>query len=109
MLVHNKLSGREDDLPMCVGTAFDLWFGPDCDKESQLRETPRERRFRERTAKAVCAECPFVAACLAEELAFGIGEQWGVRGGKTAEERQDLIRARNAAADRDVVAEQAVA
>jgi WhiB family redox-sensing transcriptional regulator len=100
--------GQEETRP-CVGTDLDLWFGPADDTDSQLRETPRERRFREHTAKAVCAECPVVAACLTDELAFGIGEQWGVRGGRTAEERQDLIRARDAAPDRGAVAEQAVA
>jgi hypothetical protein len=33
---------------------------------------------------------------LEEALAHGIGDQWGVRGGMTAKERKDLIRARRA-------------
>lgn len=88
-----------DDRP-CLGTDIELWFGPADDMPVHLQETPTERQFRERTAKAVCAECPFVQRCLADELQRGIGEQWGVRGGLTAKERQDQIR--RAAAEAEV-------
>lgn len=89
----------------CEGTELELWFGPEnTDLPQELRETPSQRAFRERTAKGVCSECPFVEPCLEEELAFGIGRQFGVRAGLTAEERQDLLRQR-----RDAVAQGEVA
>jgi WhiB family transcriptional regulator, redox-sensing transcriptional regulator len=44
----------------------------------------------EAAAKAVCAECPVAAPCLAEALAHRDG--WGVFGGTTAEERAQLLR-----------------
>ncbi|TWP51252.1 WhiB family transcriptional regulator [Lentzea tibetensis] len=95
---------RWEDRP-CEGSDLELWFGPADDLPGQLQETPAERRRREGVAKSVCAGCPVMAQCLAQELQHGLGDQWGVRGGLTAAERQDLIRARRAAVA--VVADQA--
>jgi WhiB family redox-sensing transcriptional regulator len=81
---------------LCIGTDLQLWFGPADGTPHSLRETPAEQAFREHTAKGICASCPLVSACLQEELAHGIGNQWGVRGGMTAKERKELIRARRA-------------
>jgi hypothetical protein len=90
------ISAQWADRP-CLGTDLELWFGPADDVPARLQETPDQRLFRERTAKAVCDDCPFVERCLAGELQRGISEQWGVRGGMTAKERQELIRQRRAA------------
>ncbi|WP_158842908.1 WhiB family transcriptional regulator [Saccharothrix deserti] len=84
---------RWEDRP-CLDTGVELWFGPADDVPPPLQETPEDRRYREETAKAVCGACPFVKRCLEDELQHGIGEQWGVRGGMTAAERQQLIRDR---------------
>jgi hypothetical protein len=81
----------------CLGTDLELWFGPADDVSAHLQEEPDQRLFRERAAKAVCADCLFVEQCLADELQRGITEQWGVRGGMAAGERQALIRQRRAA------------
>jgi WhiB family transcriptional regulator, redox-sensing transcriptional regulator len=86
-----------EDRP-CNGTDLELWFGAPDDMPVELQETPADRKRREAVAKGVCAGCPFVAQCLEDELQHGVGEQWGVRGGKTADERKDLIRARRKAA-----------
>lgn len=92
-----------EDRP-CLGTDLELWFGASDDNPPHLQETAEDKRRRESVAKAKCAECPFVVQCLESELEHGIGGQWGVRGGMTATERQDLIRARRnqAAAVADV-------
>ncbi|MBB5808955.1 WhiB family redox-sensing transcriptional regulator [Saccharothrix ecbatanensis] len=79
---------------MCQGTDLELWFGPSDDVPRELRETKSEEVFRIRTAKAVCAGCPIKVECLESELTQGIYNQHGVRGGKTANERQQLIRDR---------------
>lgn len=99
----------EQEIPRCVGTDFELWYGPADDVDPSLRETPAERDFRDRTAKGVCADCPFIVGCLETELAYGIGRQWGVRGGLTADERQELLRQRRETAERTIAAELAVA
>jgi WhiB family redox-sensing transcriptional regulator len=80
-----------------LGTDLELWFGLGDDVPAHLQESCDQRLFRERAAKAVCADCPFVEQCLEVELQHGITEQWGVRGGLTAKERQTLIRQRRAA------------
>jgi WhiB family redox-sensing transcriptional regulator len=93
------LTGRTaywDDRP-CEGTDLELWYGPADDIALELREQTTEKAFRERAAKAVCADCLVRALCLEAELQHGITEQWGVRGGLTAKERQTLIRQRRAA------------
>ncbi|SES37918.1 Transcription factor WhiB [Lentzea xinjiangensis] len=86
-----------EDRP-CVGTDLELWFGASDDTPAHLRESAEDMRRRESVAKATCAGCPFVVRCLESELEHGIGGQWGVRGGMTAKERQDLIRTRRQAA-----------
>jgi WhiB family transcriptional regulator, redox-sensing transcriptional regulator len=93
----------------CVGSDPELWFGPADDVVPELRETRSERAAREDVAKQVCAECPLSARCLEQELWFGIVEQWGVRGGLTASERQHLLRRRHAADLRVVTIDAAVA
>jgi len=92
-----------EDRP-CLGTDLELWFGASDDTPPHLQESTGDKRRRESVAKALCAGCPFVVQCLENELEHGIGGQWGVRGGMTAEERQDLIRnrRRQAAAVADV-------
>lgn len=98
MLGHNDFTiGDSAEVRPCAGTDLGLWFGPADDVDPLLAETPNERSFRERTAKGVCSSCPVAAQCLEDELAFGIGKQWGVRGGMTAKERQELIRQRQIA------------
>jgi WhiB family redox-sensing transcriptional regulator len=63
---------------VCVGMDTDLFFPDPCD-------------FRGiELAKAVCAVCPVVAACLAG--AIERGEKFGVFGGLTAEERDNFVR-----------------
>ena len=47
---------------------------------------------RERAAKQVCASCPVTQACLS--WALRTREPYGVWGGKSTEERAQLIRAR---------------
>jgi WhiB family redox-sensing transcriptional regulator len=86
--------GTSEETRPCVGTDPELWFGPDDDVEPELRETRSERAAREDVAKQVCGDCPFTAQCLEQELSFGIGDQWGVRGGMNASERRTLLRRR---------------
>jgi WhiB family redox-sensing transcriptional regulator len=74
----------------CLGTPIELWYGPD----DAFRELPTERAWREREALRLCAGCPVQAPCLAAELDLGIGDQWGVRGGRTADQRRALLRGR---------------
>jgi hypothetical protein len=110
MLGHDNLAlvTSEETRP-CVGTDPELWFGPDDEVAPELREGYSERAARETVAKQVCADCPVTAQCLEQELWFGISEQWGVRGGLTAEERRNLLRRRNAADLRPVATDAAVA
>jgi WhiB family transcriptional regulator, redox-sensing transcriptional regulator len=82
-----------EDRP-CLGTDLELWFGAPDDNPPCLQESSEDKQRRESVAKAVCGGCSFRAQCLESELEHGIGGQWGVRGGMTASERQDLIRAR---------------
>jgi WhiB family redox-sensing transcriptional regulator len=55
-----------------------LFFAPD-------GERARARNRRIAMAKAVCAECPALAACRA--YAFDAGETFGIWGGLTEDER----------------------
>lgn len=52
-------------------------------------------------AKALCRVCPVLAECLAEAL--DNGEQHGVWGGMTTEERKLLRRRKNRAANQQVI------
>lgn len=88
----NKLKGWNDR--PCLGTDLELWYGPANDLSPNLRETRDQAAFRMRAAQAVCAGCPVQAECLESELVRPLYEQHGVRGGKTARQRQALIRER---------------
>ena len=77
----------------CLGSPEELWFGPADDAPA---ETLGERRARTDVAKAMCADCPFTAFCLASELARPLAHQHGIRGGLTAGERKAEIRRRRA-------------
>lgn len=97
-----------EDRP-CLGTALELWFGAPDDTPPHLQESGEDKQRRESVAKAICGGCPFRAQCLESELEHGICGQWGVRGGMTASERQDLIRTRRQAAVAALVADAEVA
>lgn len=60
-----------------------LFFGPN------RFEPKRERIARESAAKAVCANCPAVAAC--REHALAHGELYGVWGGLGEADRRSLL------------------
>lgn len=63
----------------CRGADPEAFFSPD-------RERGPRRREREAAAKALCARCPVIDACL--EHALGVGEPYGVWGGLNTAERQ---------------------
>jgi WhiB family redox-sensing transcriptional regulator len=65
----------------------DLFFGSD-------REFVTARQKREAEAKAVCAGCPVRDACLA--YALDSGQDYGIWGGLTEDERRALLRQRRA-------------
>lgn len=60
----------------CADKAGDLWY----------EDNPRYSV----DAKAICKECPAVAICL--RWAIDTNESWGVWGGLTAKERDNLVR-----------------
>lgn len=88
-----SLPGWEDR--SCLDTDLYLWFGPD---EDEPNESPAERRWRESVAMGLCSQCPVKAACLADELRRPQYQQWGVRGGMTADRRRVLIQRQQRAA-----------
>lgn len=53
-------------------------------------ERGKRRLAREQAAKAVCATCPVVQACL--DHALKVREPYGVWGGTTPEERESILR-----------------
>ncbi|MDU0315557.1 WhiB family transcriptional regulator [Phycicoccus sp. M110.8] len=53
-------------------------------------ERGKRRMAREAAAKALCATCPVVQACLAHALK--VREPYGVWGGTTPEEREVMVR-----------------
>ncbi|MFY0406608.1 WhiB family transcriptional regulator [Solicola sp. PLA-1-18] len=57
----------------------------------EFERGPR-RRARESAAKSFCARCPVVDAC--REHALSVQEPFGVWGGLTTHERQDLLQQR---------------
>jgi WhiB family redox-sensing transcriptional regulator len=69
----------------CRDSGVESFFHPDNE-----RGAPREAR--EAAAKAVCARCPVVAACLAHALA--VREPYGVWGGLGEAEREALLAGR---------------
>lgn len=62
----------------------DPFFHPD-------GETGKLKRERDHLAKRICANCPLAARCL--QFAIENGEQYGVWGGMSEDERLPLIRA----------------
>jgi len=69
----------------CVGSAVpDAWFPP----EAGLSEQARARAVV--SARALCAGCPVITACLA--LALATGEEHGVSGANAAHERAAMLR-----------------
>ncbi|MDO9377755.1 MAG: WhiB family transcriptional regulator [Nocardioidaceae bacterium] len=69
----------------CSGLDSAQFFAP-----ASERGPKRERR--EAAAKAICATCPVIQECLDHALA--VREPFGVWGGLTAPEREDLRRTR---------------
>ncbi|MEP6852440.1 MAG: WhiB family transcriptional regulator [bacterium] len=68
----------------CRGLNAAMFFHPDNERGSS-------RRRREAQAKAVCARCPVVAECL--NWALSVREPYGVWGGRSPEEREQLLSA----------------
>lgn len=54
-------------------------------------ESAGAARWNNYKAKAVCGKCPVAETCLEEALAKG---EWGIWGGTTKDERDDLLAAR---------------
>lgn len=52
------------------------------------RERRRSRLTRENQAKRICATCPVASECL--DHALVVGERYGIWGGLTPDERNDL-------------------
>jgi WhiB family transcriptional regulator, redox-sensing transcriptional regulator len=77
----------------CKGTPLELWYGP-----GDHTESPAEQRARQRWSKSLCAPCPILEDCRAEELARPASHQHGVRAGMSARQRRDEIRRLRAAA-----------
>jgi len=67
----------------CRGVDPEMFFSPDAERG------PR-RRARESAAKALCAVCPVVQECLNHALT--VREPYGVWGGLTINERDQLLR-----------------
>jgi WhiB family redox-sensing transcriptional regulator len=81
----------------CMGLDLYLFFGPPTDIERGMaRESVMDRREREGQALAVCQGCPVRALCLETELALPADQQFGIYGGKTEYERQQMIYAAEA-------------
>ena len=66
----------------CRSLPTEMFFHPDGERG------PR-REAREKAAKAVCAQCPVLAACRAHALA--VQEPYGIWGGLSEEERFEII------------------
>jgi len=67
------------DRAACTPDDFDLFFG--------------EYASRIAAAKAICATCPVIEKCL--EFAIKDNIEFGIFGGKTPEERKNLILVKN--------------
>ncbi|HLS44250.1 MAG TPA: WhiB family transcriptional regulator [Ornithinicoccus sp.] len=67
---------------LCRTRGPELFFHPDGERGSV-------KRAREARAKALCQECPVITHCRAHAL--GVPEPYGVWGGLTEEERQDIL------------------
>jgi WhiB family redox-sensing transcriptional regulator len=68
----------------CRNVDPEVFFSPDAERGPS-------RRNREATAKALCAVCPVVRECLNHALT--VREPYGVWGGLTINERDQLLRA----------------
>lgn len=88
VLSDEELSDLRDDLlnadPACESGDAELFTGPDLFES----EPDDVREAREAKAKALCAECPARAACLAYALA--VAPEAGIWAGLTVEELRDL-------------------
>lgn len=73
----------------CTGLGTDAFFHPD-------GERGQRRANRERAALAVCASCPVMAACA--EHALRVREPYGVWGGLTENDREEILARRGEAA-----------
>ena len=85
---------RGEALPQpCAGLDLNLFF-PTTESVDLTRPNTAEK-----TALAVCADCPLAARrlCLEQALTYPISDQYGVVGGASAAQRKALIRGRNAA------------
>lgn len=71
----------------CTESDPETFFSPESERG------PR-RRARERAAKSYCARCPVVDECL--EHALAVREPYGVWGGLTIGERNNLLTRRQA-------------
>lgn len=79
----NHLDESWETKAACRGPHTDLFFPPDHFEKKTKRE------FRERQAKAICAECPVKQSCL--EYALRIREPHGVWGGLNEAERKQVL------------------
>jgi WhiB family transcriptional regulator, redox-sensing transcriptional regulator len=77
----------------CRGMNSSMFFSP-------TGERGRERQEREARARSICGRCEVVEACAA--MALDYRERYGVWGGLSAGERQDIL----SAADESASAEQ---
>lgn len=68
-------------LAFCRGTASSMFFGLE-------GESRRARKHRERMAKALCSRCEVIVQC--RDHALTVGEPYGIWGGMSAAERQNL-------------------
>lgn len=66
----------------CRGLDASTFFHPD-------NERGRSRRRREEQAKSICARCPVRKPCL--DWALSVREPYGVWGGKSSEERLEIL------------------
>ncbi len=67
----------------CVGLDSAVFFSPDAERGAA-------KQMREQGAKAVCASCPVIDSC--REHALAAREPYGVWGGLTVDEREQLWR-----------------
>jgi WhiB family redox-sensing transcriptional regulator len=74
-----RLTHDETDDALCRQTDPELFFSP------EGQGMAAEKASRIRSAKRICAACPIAARCL--EVAYANGEEAGIWGGLTPEER----------------------
>lgn len=67
----------------CMGMESERFFSPEAERGAA-------KELRERGAKAVCADCPVIGTCL--DHALTVREPYGVWGGLTVEEREEVLR-----------------